>query len=107
MMAGAQLAQGILALLVRRGVTGQGGRVDVSLIETAIDLQFEHLAVYINRVGAMPVRSAVANANRPEERRDGKEGVSSCCFPWWPHPENNNKQYVKLNLQSKDNHTNA
>src|SRR3546814_3473304 len=63
MMAGAQLAQWILALLVRRGVTGQGGRVDVSLIETAIDLQFEHLAVYLNRDGAMPVRSAVANAN--------------------------------------------
>ncbi|MCM8730535.1 CaiB/BaiF CoA transferase family protein [Hephaestia sp. GCM10023244] len=63
MMAGAQLAQGILALLVRRGVTGQGGRVDVSLIETAIDLQFEHLAVYLNRDDAMPARSAVANAN--------------------------------------------
>lgn len=63
MMAGAQLVQGILALLVRRGVTGEGGRVDVSLIETAIDLQFEHLAVYLNRGGAMPDRSAVANAN--------------------------------------------
>lgn len=63
MMAGAQLAQGILALLVRRGVTGRGGRVDVSLIETAVDLQFEHLAVYLNRGGAMPARSAVANAN--------------------------------------------
>jgi len=63
MMAGAQLAQGILALLVRRGVTGRGGRVDVSLIETAIDLQFEHLAVYLNRGGAMPPRSKVANGN--------------------------------------------
>ncbi|MGK6320729.1 CaiB/BaiF CoA transferase family protein [Sphingomonas sp. DT-204] len=63
MMAGAQLAQGILALLVRRGVTGKGGRVDVSLIEAAIDLQFEHLAVYLNRGGAMPERSKVANAN--------------------------------------------
>ncbi|UIJ45219.1 CoA transferase [Sphingomonas cannabina] len=63
MMAGAQLAQGILALLVRRGVTGKGGRVDVSLIEAAIDLQFEHLAVYLNRGGAMPARSKVANAN--------------------------------------------
>lgn len=63
MMAGAQLVQGILALLVRRGVTGKGGRVDVSLIETAIDLQFEHLAVYLNRGGAMPERSGVANAN--------------------------------------------
>lgn len=63
MMAGAQLAQGVLALLVRRGVTGKGGRVDVSLIETAIDLQFEHLPVHLNRGGAMPERSGVANAN--------------------------------------------
>ncbi len=63
MMAGAQLAQGILALLVRRGVTGKGGRADVSLIETAIDLQFEHLAVWLNRGGEMPQRSGVANAN--------------------------------------------
>ena len=63
MMAGAQLAQGVLALLVRRGTTGRGGRVDVSLIETAIDLQFEHLSVYLNRGGAMPARSEVANAN--------------------------------------------
>jgi crotonobetainyl-CoA:carnitine CoA-transferase CaiB-like acyl-CoA transferase len=63
MMAGAQLVQGILALLVRRSVSGMGGRVDVSLIETAIDLQFEHLAVYLNRGGDMPQRSDVANAN--------------------------------------------
>ena len=63
MMAGAQLCQGILALLVRRGVTGKGGRVDVSLIETAIDLQFEHLSVHLNRDEAMPARSGVANGN--------------------------------------------
>lgn len=63
MTAGAHLAQGVLALLVRRGTTGRGGRVDVSLLETAIDLQFEHLSVYLNRGGAMPDRSAVANAN--------------------------------------------
>lgn len=63
MMAGAQLCQGILALLVRRGVTGKGGRVDVSLIETAVDLQFEHLSVHLNRDEAMPVRSGVANGN--------------------------------------------
>jgi crotonobetainyl-CoA:carnitine CoA-transferase CaiB-like acyl-CoA transferase len=63
MTAGAHLCQGILALLVRRGVSGRGGRVDVSLIETAIDLQFEHLSVYLNRSGEMPERSAVANGN--------------------------------------------
>ena len=63
MMTGAQLCQGILALLVRRGATGQGGRVDASLIETAIDLQFEHLSVHLNRDEAMPARSGIANGN--------------------------------------------
>jgi crotonobetainyl-CoA:carnitine CoA-transferase CaiB-like acyl-CoA transferase len=33
------------------------------LIETAIDLQFEHLSVHLNRGGAMPARSEVANGN--------------------------------------------
>jgi CoA:oxalate CoA-transferase len=63
MTAGAQLCQGILALLVRRGRTGRGGRVDVSLLETAIDLQFEHLSVHLNRDAPMPARSAIANGN--------------------------------------------
>jgi crotonobetainyl-CoA:carnitine CoA-transferase CaiB-like acyl-CoA transferase len=63
MMAGAQLCQGILALLVRRGVSGRGGRVDVSLIEAAIDLQFEHLSVHLNRDEPMPARGGVANGN--------------------------------------------
>jgi crotonobetainyl-CoA:carnitine CoA-transferase CaiB-like acyl-CoA transferase len=62
MMAGAQLAQGILALLVRRGLTGHGGCVDVSLIETAIDLQFENLTAWLNGAPE-PRRSAVAGAN--------------------------------------------
>lgn len=63
MAAGAQLCQGILALLVRRGRTGRGGQVDVSLMEAAIDLQFEHLSVHLNRDEPMPARSGVANGN--------------------------------------------
>jgi len=63
MTAGAQLCQGILALLVRRGRTGRGGRVDVSLLETAIDLQFEHLSVHLNRDEPMPARAGIANGN--------------------------------------------
>ncbi len=63
MMAGAQLCQGVLALLVRRGVSGRGGRIDVSLMEAAIDLQFEHLAVYLNQNGPTPQRSEIANGN--------------------------------------------
>lgn len=62
MMAGAQLAQGILALLVRRGATGRGGHVEVSLMEAAIDLQFENLTAWLN--GAPnPERSTIAGAN--------------------------------------------
>ena len=63
MMAGAHLCQGILALLLRRGVSGRGGRVDVSLMEAAIDLQFEHLSVHLNQDEPMPPRSQVAGGN--------------------------------------------
>ena len=63
MMAGAQLCQGILALLLRRGIDGRGGRVDVSLLEAAVDLQFEHLSVFLNAGDAMPERSEIANGN--------------------------------------------
>jgi crotonobetainyl-CoA:carnitine CoA-transferase CaiB-like acyl-CoA transferase len=35
----------------------------VSLLETAIDLQFEHLSVHLNRDGPMPARAGVANGN--------------------------------------------
>lgn len=62
MMTGAQLLQGILALLVRRGVTGQGGRVDASLLETAIDLQFEPFTAWLNGAGT-PRRSQENPAN--------------------------------------------
>ena len=63
MSAGAHLAQGVLALLVRRGVTGEGGKVEVSLMETALDLQFEAFTAFLNGDGSQPERSGVANAN--------------------------------------------
>ncbi len=47
-LAGAALAQGILALLVRRGITGEGGVVETSLIEAVADLQFELLSTFLN-----------------------------------------------------------
>jgi crotonobetainyl-CoA:carnitine CoA-transferase CaiB-like acyl-CoA transferase len=62
MMTGAHLLQGILALLLRRGVTGRGGRVDASLLESALDLQFEPFTAYLNGAGA-PQRSTVNHAN--------------------------------------------
>jgi crotonobetainyl-CoA:carnitine CoA-transferase CaiB-like acyl-CoA transferase len=63
LMAGAQLCQGVLALLVRRGRTGRGGRVDVSLLESAIDMQFEQLSAFLNGDGRQPPRDAVNNAS--------------------------------------------
>ncbi len=63
LFAGAHLVQGILACLVRRGVTGQGGYVEVSLLESILDAQFELLTTFFNDGGKMPERSAVNNAN--------------------------------------------
>ncbi|MBV6431320.1 MAG: Acetyl-CoA:oxalate CoA-transferase [Bryobacteraceae bacterium] len=63
LIAGAHLAQGILACLVRRGITGEGGLVEVSLIESILDLQFELLTTHLNDGGKQPLRSEANNAN--------------------------------------------
>ena len=63
MFAGAHLVQGILACLVRRGITGEGGLVEVSLLESVLDLQFEVLTTYLNDGGQLPNRSKVNNGN--------------------------------------------
>lgn len=63
MLAGANLAQGILAGLVRRGVTGRGALVETSLLESMIDLQFEVLANHLNDGGCLPQRSWFRSAH--------------------------------------------
>jgi CoA:oxalate CoA-transferase len=63
MMTGAHLVQGILAALVRRGMTGKGVRVDVSLMESILDLQFEFLSTFLNGSGEPPVRSGLGSAS--------------------------------------------
>lgn len=62
-MAGAHLVQGILAALLRRSITGTGGKVEVSLLESVLDLQFEVLTTFLNDGGRAPQRSAVNNAH--------------------------------------------
>ncbi len=61
--ASAHLVQGILAALVRRAITNQGALVEVSLLESILDLQFELTTTFLNDGGKRPERSAINNAN--------------------------------------------
>ena len=63
MLAGHNLCEGILACLVRRGVTGRGGLVETSLIESVLDFQFEVLTVHLNDGRRPPRRGAFRNAH--------------------------------------------
>jgi CoA:oxalate CoA-transferase len=63
MTAGAHLCQGILAALVRRATSGRGGRVDVSLFESAFDLQFEQFTAFLNGARAQPARDETNSAS--------------------------------------------
>ncbi|MDI6834854.1 MAG: CaiB/BaiF CoA-transferase family protein, partial [Rhizobiaceae bacterium] len=63
MLAGANTCEGILAALVRRGLSGRGAHVQTSLLESLIDLQFELLTTHLNDGRRMPKRAAFRNAN--------------------------------------------
>ena len=58
-MCGNHLVQGILAALIKRAKTGKSVLVEVSLLESALDVQFEVLTTYLNDGGQLPQRSAV------------------------------------------------
>jgi crotonobetainyl-CoA:carnitine CoA-transferase CaiB-like acyl-CoA transferase len=62
-MAGTHIAQGILATLYRKGITGEGALVQVSMMESILDFQFEVLTCYYNDGNELPVRSAVNSAH--------------------------------------------
>jgi CoA:oxalate CoA-transferase len=63
MLAGAAAAQGILAALVRRGVTGKGSHIETSLLEALVDLQFEVLTTHLNDGRRLPRRSSFRSAH--------------------------------------------
>ena len=58
-LAGTHIAQGILASLYKRGITGEGALVQVNMFESALDFQFEVLTCYYNDGKQLPVRSAI------------------------------------------------
>ena len=56
MICGAHLAQGILAGLIQKGKTGGGMLVEVSLLESILDFQFELITTFLNDGGQLPRR---------------------------------------------------
>src|ERR1700743_3750725 len=62
-LAGTYLAQGVLAALYRRGVTGKSALVQVSMMEGVLDFQFEVLTCHFNDGRQLPQRSQVSNGN--------------------------------------------
>ncbi len=63
MLAGAHLAQGILASLYKKAAQNIGGTVQVSMLESAFDFQFETITTFFNDGGELPVRTKTNNAH--------------------------------------------
>ncbi len=56
-MCGNHLVQGIMAALIKRAKTNKSVLVEVSLLESILDVQFEVLTTYLNDGGKLPDRS--------------------------------------------------
>ncbi len=63
MLAGAALAQGILAALVRRSIKDTGSHVETSLLEALVDFQFEVLTTHLNDGRRLPKRANFRSAH--------------------------------------------
>ncbi|RME70427.1 MAG: CoA transferase [Verrucomicrobia bacterium] len=63
MICGTHFAQGLLAAYYRRQKTGVGARVEVSLLESIIDLQFELFTTFFQDGGRLPHRARRGNAH--------------------------------------------
>lgn len=60
---GTHLAHGILASLIKREKTNKGALVEVSLLESTLDLQFEVITTYLNDGNKKPERTKKGSAN--------------------------------------------
>lgn len=63
MLAGAHLAQGILAALYQKTVKNTGALVQLSMLESAFDFQFETITTFFNDGGQLPERTKTNNAH--------------------------------------------
>jgi CoA:oxalate CoA-transferase len=62
-LAGTHLAQGILASLYKKRKSGEGGLIQVSMLESILDFQFEVLTCFYNDGNQLPQRSSINNAH--------------------------------------------
>lgn len=62
-LSGAHLVQGLLAALVRKGVNGKGAKIEVSMMESIIDFQFETITTFFKDGGQPTERTERNNAH--------------------------------------------
>ncbi|OCX53025.1 carnitine dehydratase [Mucilaginibacter sp. PPCGB 2223] len=65
MICGAHFVQGLLAALLKRAKTNNSVLVEVSLLESVLDLQFEVITTHLNDGGKLPQRSQVKGNGHP------------------------------------------
>ena len=63
LITGTHLAHGILSSLLKRLKTNKGALVEVSLLESTLDLQFEVITTYLNDGNKKPERAKKGNAH--------------------------------------------
>lgn len=63
LISGQHLVQGVLAALHRKELFGKGALVQISMLESMMDLQFEGFTTFLNDGNEIPQRSKISNAN--------------------------------------------
>lgn len=61
--AGQHMVQAVLAALYRKSMTGQGALIEISLLESILDVAFEAFTAYLNDHRKLPERSMVNHSN--------------------------------------------
>jgi CoA:oxalate CoA-transferase len=79
LLAGNAIVQGVLAALVRRGISGRGAHLETSLLEALLDFQFEVLTTHLNDGNRLPARSQFRNAHA---YLAAPYGVYQCSDGW-------------------------
>ncbi len=63
LVTGTHLVHGVLAAIIKRGKTQKGSLVEVSLLESILDFQFEVITTYLNDGNKLPERAKQGSAH--------------------------------------------